>query len=99
MKVGTIVQCVDDRYPESVYKNSFNAPVCGEYYTIREINDFGINRISLLLVEIVNPMVDGTIGGRKVFAEPQWLASRFREVEGLDDLVAELIEESLYEEV
>ena len=94
MKVGTIVQCIDDRYPEKVYEWGFNTPKLGEYYTIREICNSG--KIGLLLVEIVNPKMKGTINGKPVFAEPQWIVSRFREVEGLDDLVAELIEEALY---
>jgi len=97
MKVGTIVQCIDDRYPEKVYEWGFNTPKLGEYYTIREICNSG--KIGLLLVEVVNPKMSGTINGKPVFAEPQWIASRFREVEGLDDLVAELIEESIYAEV
>jgi hypothetical protein len=97
MKVGTIVQCIDDRYPEKVYEFGLNAPKFGEYYTIREIINSG--KIGLLLVEIINPNIKGTLNGVKIFAEPQWLASRFREVEGLDDLVAELIEESIYEEI
>ena len=97
MKVGTIVQCIDDRYPEKVYACGFNTPKLGEYYTIREICNSG--KIGLLLVEVVNTKMNGTINGKPVFAEPQWIASRFREVEGLDDLVAELIEESIYEEV
>jgi len=97
MKVGTIVQCIDDKYPDKVYEYAFNTPKIGEYYTIREIFNFG--KIGLHLVEIVNPKMNGTINGKPVFAEPLWLESRFREVEGLDDLVAELIEESLYAEV
>jgi len=95
MKVGTIVQCIDDRYPEKVYMHCLNAPKFGEHYTIREIVNSG--KVGLLLVEIINPNIKGTLNGVEVFAEPQWLASRFREVEGLDDLVAELIEESIYE--
>ena len=96
MKVGTIVQCIDDVYPEKVYENCLKAPKFGEHYTIREICNSG--KIGLLLVEIVNQKIKGTLNGVEVFAEPQWLASRFREVEGLDDLVAELIEESMYSE-
>jgi len=97
MKVGTIVQCIDDKYSDKVYEYVSNTPKLGEYYTIREICNSG--KIGLLLVEIVNPKMNGTINGKPVFAEPQWLSSRFSEVEGLDDLVAELIEESLYAEV
>lgn len=97
MKVGTIVQCIDDKYPEMVHVNGLNTPKLGEYYTIREICNSG--KIGLLLVEIVNPKMNGTLNGKSVFTEPQWIASRFREVEGLDDLVSELIEESMYEEV
>lgn len=96
MKVGTIVQCIDDAYPENVYEKCLKAPKFGEHYTIREICNSG--KIGLLLVEIVNSKIEGTLNGVEVFAEPQWLASRFREVEGLDDLVAELIEESMYAE-
>lgn len=97
MKVGTIVQCIDDRYPEKVYEYGLNTPKLGEYYTIREICNSG--KVGLLLVEIVNPKMKGTINNIPVFTEPQWVASRFREVEGLDDLVAELIEESVYAEI
>lgn len=97
MKVGTIVQCVDDVYPERVYANCLNRPKFGVHYTIREICNSG--KVGLLLVEIVNRNIEGTLDGVVVFAEPQWLASRFREVEGLDDLVAELIEQSVYAEV
>jgi hypothetical protein len=96
MKVGTIVQCIDDKYPERVYTNCLNAPKFGEHYTIREIINVG--KVGLLLVEIINPNIKGTLNGVEVFAEPQWLASRFREVEGLDDLVTELIEESMHAE-
>ncbi len=95
MKVGTIVQCIDDRYPEKVYVAGLNKPRFGEYYTVREICNSG--KVGILLMEIVNAKMEGTLNGVKVFAEPQWLASRFREVEGLDDLVAELIEETIYE--
>jgi hypothetical protein len=96
MKVGTIVQCIDDAYPEKVYENCLKAPKFGEHYTIREIINAG--KVGLLLVEIINPNIKGTLNGVEVFAEPQWLASRFREVEGLDDLVTELIEESMHAE-
>jgi hypothetical protein len=49
------------------------------------------------LEEIVNPEIRAKFNGKFIFMEPLFHISRFREVKGLEELVQELLEETIYE--
>jgi hypothetical protein len=56
MQVGSLVECVNDIFPDELYRTPIKFPVKGSYYLIREIgpNPCGDNKISVLLEEIIN---------------------------------------------
>jgi hypothetical protein len=93
MKVGTLVECIDDRFNAEQLEKILNRPKKGNHYMIREIIELG-HLVGVLLEEIHNP-INAKLNG--VSVEPNFNIERFREIEGLDDLYDELLEESLIE--
>ena len=89
MKVGTLVECVDDRFNAEQLEKILNRPKKGNHYMIREIIKLG-HLVGVLLEEIRNPITAKLNG---VSVEPNFNIERFREIEGLDDLYDELLEE------
>lgn len=87
MKIGSLVELVDDNWTRPVFRNEIN-PVKGKVYTIR---DFCIvdGSISILLVEIVNDKHDYADG----FKERSWYIRRFREINYNASAISELLEE------
>lgn len=95
MKIGTLVECVDDRFNTEQLEKILNRPKKNNHYMIREIIELG-HLVGVLLEEIRNP-INAKLNGIPV--EPNFNIERFREIEGLDDLYDELIEEVFTEEL
>lgn len=96
MKIGSLVECVDDsgkeKYPEIKF------PTNGKFYFVRDIIDKAGkngNEIALLLEEIINKKTTTLRNKKLEFSEPGFLSKRFREVE----TNIEEIEELLYETI
>jgi len=90
MKVGSLVECVNDKFdPRSIDLIS-NRPKQGKIYTIRMIKNYPKNgSVGVLLEEIINepvmlPNLDGLF-------EPTFNIERFRELPETN--IEELIEE------
>jgi hypothetical protein len=95
MKIGTLVECIDDRFNAEQLEKILNRPKKGNHYMIREIIELG-HLVGVLLEEIHNP-ITAKLNGIPV--EPNFNIERFREIEGLDDLYEELVEEAYAEEL
>jgi hypothetical protein len=95
MKIGTLVECIDDRFKAEQLEKILNRPKKGNHYMIREIIELG-HLVGVLLEEIRNP-ITAKLNGIPV--EPNFNIERFREIEGLDDLYEELVEEVFAEEL
>ena len=95
MKVGTLVECIDDRFNAEQLEKILNRPKRGNYYMIREIIKLG-HLVGVLLEEIHNPITAKLNG---MLVEPNFNIERFREIEGLDDLYDELVEEVFAEDL
>ena len=95
MKIGTLVECIDDRFNAEQLEKILNRPKKGNHYMIREIIELG-HLVGVLLEEIRNPN-NAKLNGVPV--EPNFNIERFREIEGLDDLYEELVEEVFAEEL
>lgn len=95
MKVGTLVECIDDRFNAEQLEKIPNRPQKGNHYMIREIIELG-HLVGVMLEEIRNPRV-AKLNGQPI--EPNFNIERFREIEGLDDLYDELLEEVFVEDL
>jgi hypothetical protein len=95
MKIGTLVECIDDRFNTEQLEKILNRPQKGNHYMIREIIELG-HLVGVLLEEIRNP-ITAKFNGLPV--EPNFNIERFREIEGLDNLYDELVEEVFAEEL
>jgi hypothetical protein len=89
MKIGTLVECVDDRFNVEQLEKIPNRPQKGNHYMIRGIVELG-QLVGVMLEEIRNPHT-AKFRGQNI--EPNFNIERFREIEGLDDLYDELLEE------
>jgi len=95
MKVGTLVECVNDQFSIEQLEKIPNRPQKGNHYMIREIIELG-HLVGILLEEIRNART-AKLNGYPI--EPNFNIERFREIEGLDDLYEELVEEVFAEEL
>ena len=95
MKVGTLVECIDDRFNAEQLEKIPSRPQKGNHYMIREIIKLE-HLVGVLLEEIRNPRVARFKG---IPVEPNFNIERFREVEGLDDLYNELLKEVSIEDL
>ena len=78
MKVGSFVECVDDKFSSNKLKLLNKIPKKGDYYTIREIIDYPkLGRTGVRLEEISNPLIEMNGG----MGEPTFSILRFRELE------------------
>ena len=89
MKVGSIVECINDIWEQRTLEAVPNRPFKGNAYVIRDIVEYK-HGIGLHLEEIRNPDIIFPSG---IIAEPSFNIERFREMTEIDDAVAELIEE------
>ena len=95
MKVGSIVECINDIWEPRTLKAVPNRPFRSNAYVIRGIVEYP-HGVGLHLEEIRNPDIVFPSG---MIAEPSFDINRFREMTEIDDLVAELVEEVLAEEL
>tara|TARA_Y100001938_G_scaffold83476_1_gene114822 strand:- start:625 stop:963 length:339 start_codon:yes stop_codon:yes gene_type:complete len=78
MKIGSFVECIDDKFSSAQLEKLSKIPKEGDYYTIREIIDYpNLGRTGVKLEEISNPLIEmnGSMG------EPTFNIFRFRELE------------------
>ena len=79
MKIGSFVECIDDRFSTEQLKKISRTPKKGDYYTIRDIVEYPeYNRVVLRLEEISNPPIEKSDG---TLHEPTFNIFRFRELE------------------
>jgi hypothetical protein len=95
MKIGTLVECIDDRFNAEQLEKIPNRPKKGNHYMVREIIELG-HLVGIMLEEIRNPLT-AKFKGQDI--EPNFNIERFREIEGLDDLYDELLEEVSIEDL
>jgi hypothetical protein len=96
MKVGSFVECIDDKFSAEQLSKLNKIPKQDEYYTIRDIVDYPeFSRTGVRLEEIANPPIeksDGTIH------EPTFNILRFRELEippGIEEEISEVLDQEL----
>lgn len=78
MKVGSFVECIDDKFSADQLAKLNKIPKEGDYYTIRDIVDYpDLGRAGVRLEEISNPALE--ING--LMHEPTFNIFRFRELE------------------
>jgi hypothetical protein len=95
MKIGSLIECVNGTFTEDSYKWVPNRPVLGQHYIVRAI--FNIKgSVGLHLEELHNPPTQSKTGR---WNEPTFKIERFREIEGLDAAIEELLEESLLADI
>ena len=94
MKVGALVECINDTWKQETIETVPNRPTKGKYYTIREVFQFP-HGIGVTLEEISNPR---TARYQGKLLEPNFDIERFRELEDLPDIEA-LLEEVFSDEL
>ena len=94
MKVGALVECVNDTWKQKTIETVPNRPIKGKYYTIRTVDKFP-HGIGVTLEEITNAR---TIQYQGQLVEPNFDAERFRELTDLPDIEA-LLEEVFADEL
>jgi len=94
MKIGSVVECINAAFNEKQKELIVFLPNKGKFYMVRSIEDHLNNKTGIRLEEIVNPP---SVIINNIHIEPTFDIERFREVEGLDDLVIEMIEETFCE--
>ena len=78
MKIGSFVECIDDKFSAEQLSKLNKIPKEGDYYTIRDIVDYpNLGRTGVRLEEISNPLIEMD-GGMN---EPTFNIFRFRELE------------------
>jgi hypothetical protein len=91
MKVGSLVVCVNDTFKHGDLDYIPNRPEKGKHYFVRSIRTYTGGKTGLCLEELINPPGAFNSG----LKEPTFLSNRFREIEGLDLAVEELIKEEI----
>jgi hypothetical protein len=96
MKVGSFVECVDDKFSAEQLSKLKSIPKEGDYYTIREIVDYpNLGRAGVRLEEISNPDI---ILSNGTAHEPTFSVFRFRELEippGIEEELSEVLDQEL----
>ena len=96
MKVGSFVECVDDKFSADQLEKLNKIPKEGDYYTIRDIVDYpSLGRAGVRLEEISNPPLELKDGS---FHEPTFNIHRFRELEippGIEEELSEVLDSEL----
>lgn len=94
MKVGVLVECINDTWQQKTIETVPNRPIKGKYYTIRTVAQY-THGVGVTLEEIVNAR---TVQYKGQLLEPSFDAERFRELEDLPD-IEELLEEVFSDEL
>jgi hypothetical protein len=100
MKIGSFVECIDDKFSAEQLSKLNKIPKQDEYYTIRDIVDYPeFSRTGVRLEEIANPDVTREDG---VLFEPTFNIHRFRELEippPFEEDIAAMLDNELIEEL
>ena len=88
MKVGALVECINDTWKQKTIETVPNRPIKGKYYTIRTVDKFP-HGIGVTVEEITNARI---VQYQGQLVEPNFDAERFRELTDLPD-IEELLEE------
>jgi len=94
MKVGALVECINDTWKQETIEVIPNRPIKGKYYSIRTVEKYP-HGVGVTLEEIINKM-SAIYNGQPT--EPTFDAERFRELEDLPD-IEELLEEVFSDEL
>ena len=58
MKIGSFVECIDDRFSTEQLKKISRTPKKGDYYTVRDIVEYPeYSRVGIRLEELSNPPI------------------------------------------
>ena len=59
MKIGSFIECIDDKFTSEQLKKLVKIPKEGDYYTIRDIEEYPhLNRAGIRLEELSNPPIE-----------------------------------------
>lgn len=94
MKIGALVECINDTWKQKTIETVPNLPIKGKYYTIRTANQY-IHGIGVTLEEVNNAK---TVQYQGQLLEPSFDIERFRELTDLPDIEA-LLEEVFADEL
>lgn len=94
MKVGALVECINDTWKQKTIETVPNRPIKGKYYTIRTVDKFP-HGIGITLEEVTNAR---TVQYQGQLVEPNFDVERFRELTDLPDIEA-LLEEVFADEL
>jgi hypothetical protein len=94
MKVGSVVECINDVFNEKQKNTIPSLPKRGVFYMVRSVEEHASKKVGIRLEEVVNPAL---VKIENTFIEPTFDIERFREIEELDLMIEELLEESLCE--
>lgn len=88
MKVGALVECINDTWKQQTIETVSNLPKKGKYYTIRTVAQY-THGIGVTVEEITNSR---NVRYNGELLEPSFDVERFRELTDLPD-IEELLEE------
>ena len=94
MKIGALVECINDTWKQKTIKTVPNLPIKGKYYTIRTVAQY-THGVGVTLEEVNNAR---TVQYQGQLLEPSFDAERFRELTDLPDIEA-LLEEVFADEL
>ena len=94
MKIGALVECINDTWKQKTIETVSNLPIKGKYYTIRTANQY-THGIGVTLEEVTNAR---TVQYQGQLLEPSFDIDRFRELTDLPDIEA-LLEEVFADEL
>ena len=94
MKIGALVECINDTWKQKTIKTVPNLPIKGKYYTIRTVAQYTYG-VGVTLEEVNNAR---TVQYQGQLLEPSFDAERFRELTDLPDIEA-LLEEVFADEL
>ena len=94
MKIGALVECINDTWKQKTIKTVPNLPIKGNYYTIRNVAQYTYG-VGVTLEEVTNAR---TVQYQGQLLEPSFDIDRFRELTDLPDIEA-LLEEVFADEL
>ena len=94
MKIGALVECINDTWKQKTLETVPNLPIKGKYYIIRTANQY-THGIGVTLEEVTNAR---TVQYQGQLLEPSFDIERFRELTDLPDIEA-LLEEVFADEL
>jgi hypothetical protein len=95
MKIGDVVLCINDIFSPEAAKKFQTLPIKGRNYLIRKLRNLPNGKIGILLEEIVNPKIEGSIG---IYWEPDFDSERFspQTTPSIEKILKELEHQPIY---